>query len=71
MAHSTPLQFDIPDMKGKASTDSITKAVRQVDPTARVVADLDTKRVMIGSTANAQDFAEAITRAGFTVKAAG
>jgi copper chaperone CopZ len=64
-----PLQYDVPDREYCA--ESITKALPQTDPAAHVVADLHTERVMIGSTANAQDFAEAMTRAGLTVKTAG
>ena len=71
MAESTPLQFEVPDMVQRSCVDSIKKAVCGVDPAAHVVADLNTKRVVIGSDGRADDFAEAIAHAGFTVKAAG
>jgi copper chaperone len=70
MAYSTPLQFDVPDMNDESSVQAIQKAVRRVDPSAHVVADLESKRVIIGSEASAQEFAEAIAAAGFTIKAA-
>jgi copper chaperone len=71
MAHSAPLQFDVPDMDCKGCVTSITDAVHRVDAKASVAADLETKRVVIGSDGEAQDFMAAIEAAGFTVKAAG
>ena len=42
MAHSTPLQFDVPDMDCQGCVRSITEALRKLDPNVHVVADLDT-----------------------------
>jgi copper chaperone/Cu+-exporting ATPase len=70
MATSTPLQFDVPDMDGQSGARAITEALRRIDPNAHVVADLDTKRVIIGAQMNAGQAAEAIEAAGFKVKAA-
>ena len=71
MAHSTPLQFDVPDMDCQGCVRSITEALRKLDPNVHVVADLDTKRVVIGGEIEAGRAAEAIEAAGFDVKAAG
>ena len=71
MAKSTPMQFDVPDMDCQSCVRSITEAVHLVDAGAQVAADLTTKRVVIGGTGAAQDYAAAIEAAGFSVKAAG
>jgi copper chaperone CopZ len=71
MAKSTPLQFKIPDMDCQSCVASIEKAIHKVDADAHVAADLQTKRVIIGSdTAEAHQIAEAIEKAGFEVEAA-
>jgi copper chaperone CopZ len=70
MAQSTPIQFDIPSIHCDGCVRSITKAVKRVDPEASVSADLDTKRVVIGSDHEAHEFAQAIEEAGFDLKAA-
>jgi copper chaperone CopZ len=71
MAESTPIQFDVPDMDCEACVRSITEALHKIDPKAEVVADLTTKRVMIGADIDAGQAAEAIEAAGFTPQAAG
>jgi hypothetical protein len=70
MAESIPLQFDVPDMDGQDGVNVITEALRRLDPAAHVMADLDTKRVIIGAKMNAGQAAEAIEAVGFKVKAA-
>lgn len=70
MAQSVPVQFIIPDMDCQSCVSSITQAVQRLDKEASVSADLDTKRVVVGSTAKAQEVAQAIEGAGFTVEAA-
>jgi copper chaperone/Cu+-exporting ATPase len=70
MAQSTFLQFDVPDMKRPREVRSIVKALRELDPKAEVLADLDTKRLTIGAQIDAGRAAEAIEAAGFVVKAA-
>lgn len=67
MANST---FIVPDMDCQGCVASITAAVRRIDGKASVTADLDTKHVVIGSDARAQEIAAAIEDSGFTVKAA-
>jgi copper chaperone CopZ len=71
MAESTPLQFDVPDMDCDDCIQSITEALRDIDPKAEVLADLTTKRVMIGAQMDAGRAAEAIEAAGFSPQAAG
>jgi copper chaperone CopZ len=58
-------------MAQKSCVETITQAVHRVDPSAHVVADIHSKRVVIGSISGVEDFTEAIANAGFTVKAAG
>ncbi len=70
MAQSTPLQFSVPDMDCQGCVSSITNAIKQLDADAEIYADLETKLVVIGSTVQAHEAAEAIEGAGFTVKAA-
>jgi copper chaperone CopZ len=71
MAKSTPLQFKVPDMDCKSCISSIEQAVRRVDASASVTADLETKQVIVGSEkAEIQDIMAAIEGAGFEVEAA-
>ena len=70
MAHSTLLQFDIPGLTPPQEVRSIIKALKELDPKADVLADLDTKRVIIGAGNDAGRAAGAIEAAGFAVKAA-
>ncbi len=71
MANSTPVQFQVPGMHCQACVDAVTKAVHRVDADASVSVDLETKQVVIGGSAEAQDFMQAIEDAGYDVKAAG
>jgi copper chaperone len=71
MAKSTPLQFDIPGIHCDGCARSITKAVQRVDPDAAVAVDVETKRVVIGSDADAHEIVTAIEAAGYEVQAAG
>jgi copper chaperone CopZ len=71
MAESTPLQFDVPDMDCEHCVQSITEALRNIDPKAEVLADLTTKRLTIGAQIDAGRAAEAIEAAGYSPKAAG
>ena len=70
MPNSTPLQFDVPEVHCQACVDAVTAAVHRVDPGAVVSVDLDSKRVVIGSGSEAQDFIQAIEDVGYEVKAA-
>lgn len=70
MPESTPLQFDVTDLHSASGAAAIERAVHEVDAKAQVAVDLETKRVVIGSDGCAQDFADAIQKAGFVVRAA-
>jgi copper chaperone CopZ len=71
MAKSTPLQFKVPDMDCQSCISSIEQAVHRIDADASVAADLETKRVVIGSEkAEIHEMMAAIEAAGFEVEAA-
>ncbi len=71
MAKSTPLQFKVPDMDCQSCISSIEQAVHRVDADASVAADLETKRVVIGSEkGEIHEMMAAIEAAGFAVEAA-
>jgi copper chaperone CopZ len=70
MAKSTPLQFKVPDMDCQSCVSSIEAAVHKIDSGAHVAADLDSKRVVVGSDAAAHELMAAIEAAGFEVQAA-
>jgi copper chaperone len=69
MASETTLEVTVPDMDCSSCVRAITSAVREIDPHATVAADLQSKKVVIGGDAVAQQFIEAIRGAGFSVKA--
>jgi copper chaperone len=61
------LQFIVPNMACSACADTITKAVKAIDPAAEINADPKSKQVNIHSQANATTIREAIVAAGYTV----
>ncbi len=61
------LQLKVPSMACSACVESITKAVKTVDPAATVQADTKTKLVHIETQAAEAAITEAITAAGYTV----
>lgn len=61
------LQFTVPNMACSACSDTITQAIRAIDPDAKVKADLKTKLVDIETQAAEADVKQAITTAGYTV----
>ncbi len=67
---NSPFRFTVPDMDCGGCVRSITEAIQRVDATAKVQADLDTKLVSIGGTADAAVYAGAIESAGFDVEEA-
>lgn len=64
------LHFTVPDMDCGGCVRSITEAIHQIDATAKVDANLDSKDVSITGGADAKAYASAIEDAGFTVTAA-
>uniref|UniRef100_A0A832H2I3 Copper chaperone n=1 Tax=Oscillatoriales cyanobacterium SpSt-402 TaxID=2282168 RepID=A0A832H2I3_9CYAN len=61
------LQLTVPNMACSACSDTITKAVKAIDPAATVEADPKTKLVTIETQAAETTIKQAITNAGYTV----
>jgi copper chaperone len=61
------IQFKVPKMACSACGETITKAVKGVDPSATVQADPKTKLVEIETQASQSAIARAITAAGYPV----
>lgn len=61
------LQLNVPNMACSACGDTITKAVKTVDPNATVQADPKTKIVLVDTNADETVIKEAITTAGYSV----
>lgn len=61
------LQLTVPNMACSACSDTITKAIQMIDPTATVQADPKTKLVNIETQVSETDIKQAITTAGYTV----
>ena len=59
------IELNLPDMTCGHCASTVAKTVAFVDPTAKVEVDLDSKKVTIQSTEDRQDFAEALTDAGY------
>ncbi len=62
--------FRVPDIHCDGCVRALTGAVRDLDDTASLEADLQTKQVRVETTAPDEAVAEAIRDAGFTVEAA-
>jgi len=63
------MEFIIPEMDCGGCVAAITRAVRELDPTARVDADLETKKVSIEAKVAPEQLRDAIELAGFTIAA--
>lgn len=61
------LQLKVPKMACSACGETITKAVKAVDPTATVQTDPKTKLVEIETQVSQRAIAQAITAAGYPV----
>ncbi|UBF24691.1 heavy-metal-associated domain-containing protein [Kovacikia minuta CCNUW1] len=61
------LQLKVPNMACSACSDTITKAIKAIDPAATVQADPKTKRVEVDTQASETIIRDAITTAGYTV----
>jgi copper chaperone len=59
------IELNLPDMTCGHCASTVAKTVALVDPAAKVEVDLDSKKVKIQSTEDRQDFAEALTDAGY------
>ncbi|MGG6264349.1 heavy-metal-associated domain-containing protein [Leptolyngbya sp. AN03gr2] len=61
------LQFTVPNMACSACSETITSAIKAIDPTATVSADPKTKQVNVETQASENRVKEAVTNAGYTV----
>jgi copper chaperone len=61
------LQLNVPNMACSACSDTITKAIQAIDPSATVQADTKTKQIDIQTQAPEAAVREAIAAAGYTV----
>lgn len=61
------LQLTVPNMACSACGDTITKAIKAIDPAATVQADPKTKRVEIDTQASEAAIRDAIATAGYTI----
>ncbi|HEY9659934.1 MAG TPA: heavy-metal-associated domain-containing protein [Allocoleopsis sp.] len=64
------IQLKVPNMACSACSDTITKAVKSIDPGATVQADPKTKQVKIETQAPEDTVTQAIISAGYQVKQA-
>ncbi len=62
------LQLKVPSMACSACADTITKAVKEVDPSAKVEADPTTKAVNIETQVHDVEVKKAIAAAGYPVE---
>lgn len=59
------LQFKIPNMACAACANTITKAVQNIDPSANIDADTQTKLVKIKTVKSESTIRDAIAKAGY------
>jgi copper chaperone len=60
-------QVTVPNMACSACSDTITKAIQTIDPSAKVNADPKTKLVSVDTLASETEIKQAITTAGYTI----
>ena len=60
-------QLTVPNMACSACSDTITTAIKAIDPAATVQADTKTKQVNVETQATETAIKQAITDAGYTV----
>jgi copper chaperone len=61
------LELQVPNMACSACSDTITKAIKAIDPTATVEADPKTKQVKVETQQSETAVKQAIANAGYTV----
>jgi copper chaperone len=64
----TSFAITVPDMACGACADTITRAVKEIDPAAAVDPNLDSKVVKISSAVHQETLTKAIKKAGYTVE---
>ncbi|WP_324751981.1 heavy-metal-associated domain-containing protein [Roseovarius sp. Pro17] len=60
-------RFDVPEMSCGHCTATIEKAIKAIDPTAKVTCDTGTRKVEVESILNERALSEAIRNAGYNV----
>jgi copper chaperone len=65
----TTVDLTVPDMACGACADTITKALKTLDPTAQVDTNLESKAVHVEASITESSITEAIQKAGYTVQA--
>lgn len=61
------LQFKVPNMACSACGETITNAIKAIDPAATVQTDSKTKLVEVDTQASEAEISQAITESGYTV----
>jgi copper chaperone len=61
------LELTVPNMACSACSETITQAVKAIDPTATIQADTKTKLVNIETQVTEAEIKQAITDAGYTI----
>jgi copper chaperone len=61
------LELTVPDMACSACSDTITQAIKSIDPTAQVEADPKTKQVTVATQASESAVRQAIVAAGYAI----
>lgn len=61
------LQLTVPNMACSACSETITAAIKSIDPNATVTADPKTKLVNVETQASEASVKQAVTDAGYTV----
>lgn len=59
------IELNLPDMTCGHCASAVAQACKLVDPAAKVEVDLQTKLVRISSSEGRQEFAEALSEAGY------
>ena len=64
----TAFTITVPDMACGACADTITRTVKEIDPSASIDTNLDSKAVKISSGMHHETLTRAIKKAGYTVE---
>ena len=64
-------QLKIEDMSCGHCASLVTKAVKSVDPSARIDIDLGTRQVLVDSRCELADISDALAEAGYPAKSVG
>ncbi|MBN9480134.1 MAG: heavy-metal-associated domain-containing protein [Bordetella sp.] len=58
----------IPKIRCDGCVAAVERAIRSIDPAAKVTADVPARRVEVGTTSSRQSLAEALAAAGYPVE---